>query len=233
MNIGLFVQARLNSSRLKNKMLLPLYGDKSIIYLSLQAAVENMPSCTERVLLVPYSETYYFKNIAEEFEFDIVEGPEDDVLGRFINGITAYPNLDVVQRVCADKVVFSKYYQSLALTNSRTCLSDLTHYNEDPIRSVTAGVYRVQSLYAAHMFYPWNMDVHRKNREHIKPLFFKGGAFWNVNTLKMDGYFKDKEMDLSIDTEEDLKRMRNLFSDLYTGKPLDFHNVLEWFAENK
>jgi len=231
--VGLFVQARLNSERLPGKMLKTIYEDKTILYMCLQAV--NGWYYDEKVLLVPYGETKYFKEIADEFDFPIIEGPEDDLLGRFIKGIEHFPNVELVQRVCADKVIFAKFHQHEALLDAEECFCDLTHYADDPIRAVTAGIYKASALFLAHLFYPWGKgSVWNKHREHIKPLFFKGApGFWNVNTISISDKVKRVPVDISIDTEEDLEKIRNIFSDFYTGEPLDFWDMVHWFDENK
>ena len=226
---ALFVQARMKSTRLHLKMFRTLYKDKSILYMCLQAA--NKLKYTDKALLIPYGETKYFKDIADEFDFPIIEGPEDDVMERFAIGLLEFPNAELVQRVCADKVVFSFIDQLVALEEADKSFCDLTHYENDPVRSVTAGIYRASSLLAANVVYPGgNGSVWNKYREHIKPLFLKKDI-WNINTLSDS--MRKQSIDISINTEEDLKKMRNLFSDLYTGEPLDFLEVLDWFAKNK
>jgi spore coat polysaccharide biosynthesis protein SpsF (cytidylyltransferase family) len=231
MSVGLFVQARLNSSRLPKKMLKTLYKNKPIIYLSLQAASEL--TYDEKVLLIPKGEKPYFKDIAQEFEFDIIEGPENDVLGRFIKGLNAFPNVDIVQRVCADKVIFSPLHQNFALEESKMCSYDLTHYIEDPVKSVTAGIYRAESLFRIDKSYkPYNKNWNMY-REHIKPVFLDSSNGYHINTIPVSTAMIKSSIDISIDTIEDLWRMMAMFGDLYKGKPLDFFDVLEWFAENK
>lgn len=240
MRTTLFVQARLNSNRITEKMLKTLYKDKTIIYLALQSAVEKIPY-DDKALLIPYSETQYFKEVASEFGFEIIEGPEDDVLGRFILGLSIFPNTETVIRVCADKVIHDEFWQKIVITQHKEYPCDLTHIADDPIRSVTSEVYKANSLITANMFYPYGKgSIWNKYREHIKPLFFKNsdgkdGTFWNVNTVPITKELKQHlyPFNISIDTEEDLEIMRNLFSDLYTGRALDFLEVLDWFAKNK
>lgn len=233
MNTAIFVQARLNSSRLPKKMLQPLYKDKTIIYMVLQAIVENMPNYLTKVILVPYGEKQYFKEVAEEFHFDVLQGPEDDVLGRFINGLINYPNVDAVIRCCADKVVYDEIHQAIILAEHEQCRSAMTHIIDDPIRSVTAEVYSANSLTLANEVYPWREYIWRPKRGHIKPLFTENFNFWNINTISIAEHFKKKPIDISIDTEEDLERMKKLFSDLYSGSALDFVDVLKWFDKNE
>ena len=228
MRTGLFVQARLNSERLQKKMFKTLYKDKTIIYLCLQSV--NDWDYDEKALLVPYGEKDYFKDVAQEFNFPIIEGPELDVLGRFILGLYEFPNLDLVTRVCADKVIFAKDEQNYALCVAKEHLCDLTHYANDPIRSVTAGIYKAYALWNADLFY--KDSIFNPYREHIKPLFTTHEDFWNIETIETDN-IKNTPVDVSIDTEEDITKMREVFSNFYAGYPLDFWDLVDWFDKKE
>lgn len=226
----LFVQARMNSERLPGKMLRSIYDDLPLIYFSLQAA-DNIPHYDDKALLVPYGESKYFIDAADEFDFPIIEGPENDVLGRFMIGLNEFPNAELVIRVCADKVIFSRSHQHYAQIIAEENFGDLTHYQFDPIRSVTAGTFKASSLVAADMFYSNKMSTFDLGRENIKPLFTDHSHFWNIVTVdtKPNPKLQELKVDLSINTEEDIVEMRKIFSNFYTGDPLDFFSIIYWF----
>ena len=226
----LFVQARLNSERLHRKMLRTIYEDKSIIYLCLQAA-NDFPHYDDKALLVPYGEAQYFKDVADKFDFPIIEGPEKDVLGRFIIGLNEFPNAELVIKVCADKIIFAKSQQHWLSVIADEVFCDLTHFIYHPFKYFTSEIYKVSSLYCANFFYPYE----KTDREHVKPLFTKHPHSWNIITVdvKPDEKLKYFNTDYSIDTEEDIERMKEVFSNFYAGKPLDFWDLISPLAKKE
>ena len=101
MNDGIIIQARTGSTRLPNKILLPFYGDKSILDIIIEG-IRN--ECADKLIVLATTNAVQ-DDILEQYALknNIVcyRGSEDDVLDRFINAAKEN-NLDRFVRVCSD-----------------------------------------------------------------------------------------------------------------------------------
>ena len=220
--IGVFVQARLNSERLKYKMIRPIYGDKKIIDIALEAAKE-IPA-DYYVLLCPDEDRKFFLESAQKNKFDIIEGSEKNVLSRFILALKKYKNIDYVVRVCADKMVIANEYQKELINQSKDY--DITFYTGQPLENSTSEVYRATSLIKAEMI----SGDKPLCFEHIKPCFLQD--FWNINVLPIPEQLKNKSLNLVIDTIEDYFKAKEVFAKIYKNKPITLEEAIEYFEEN-
>jgi spore coat polysaccharide biosynthesis protein SpsF len=218
---SMFVQARLNSKRIQKKMLLEIEG-KTILEHSFLAAkkvfVDNY------VLLTTKEDVSCFEKIAERNGFEIFIGNENDVLNRFASAIKKYEP-DYVVRMTGDKVILSEHHQKVLQEMIRSCSYELVSYDEDPLRSVTAGVYSSKYLLRA------DVEAKKKeSREHVKPS--REEINCNYKVLQIPKYLRKYSIDFSIDTEEDLTKIRNIFKVLYDGNPIAFSKLIEYIEEN-
>ena len=83
----LVLQARLDSTRLEKKCLLPL-GGRPLIFRTMEAL--GTTNCDAKVLACPQDCVETFSPLASEAGFEIVPGPKDDVLARYCNAIRRF-----------------------------------------------------------------------------------------------------------------------------------------------
>jgi len=217
--IGVFVQARLNSERLRYKMLRPIFGKKKLIDICLEAA--RQIKADYYVLLCPYGERKFFLESAKQNKFDIIEGDEKNVLSRFTKALKIYSNIDYVVRICGDKTVIAKDYQEEAIEKAKNY--DITVYNEAPLEYTTGGIYRATSLIKAEI-----IDGDKPLCfEHIKPCFHPD--FWNINVLPTPEHLKGKSFNLVIDTMKDYIRVKEVFAKLYKNKPITLEEAIDFY----
>lgn len=101
MNVVAIVQARMGSSRLPGKSLLPLWRDMSLLELVLQRvrAARHIDLVVLATTTSPADAS--LQAIADSLGIPVTRGSEDDVLGRFSLALAAHPS-DAAVRVCAD-----------------------------------------------------------------------------------------------------------------------------------
>jgi spore coat polysaccharide biosynthesis protein SpsF (cytidylyltransferase family) len=215
--LGVFVQARLKGIRFPGKVFEDITGYKKLIDVNLEAA-RQIPA-DEYALLVPYDEREFFRTHAYQYGFEIVEGPEEDVLGRFIVAAKEYSDLDYIVRICGDKPIISLLHMKRALKEHENY--DLTFYSKEPVKSTTGGIFRVSSLMSADLMFP--LQQFAKKREHIKPIFTDNPVFWNINELSVEEKYKplSNYIKLSVDGLNDLNEIRKVFEDNATPLTLD------------
>lgn len=222
---AVFLQARVKSTRLKEKMLLPL-GGATILQQSMRAAKQI--KADKYVLLTDTNSYYDFIPFALHEDWEIETGPENDVLKRFCKGINSH-NPDTVFRVCGDKVIITPDYQRELYKEFRKYLAvSLMYYTESPLSQTTAGIFMAAGLLSVNNA----ASTTSYDREHIKLAIIKFYPNFCVmeNKKKLD--FWKKDIKLTIDTEEDYQFMKKMFDDLYKGEPLTLEQIVEWVDES-
>lgn len=100
MNIGIIIQARLGSTRLPGKILLPFYGEQTIIDILL----EKLHCATDAPVIVATTTSPNNDLLVDELENKgelVFRGSENDVLDRFIQAAELH-HLDGIIRICSD-----------------------------------------------------------------------------------------------------------------------------------
>jgi spore coat polysaccharide biosynthesis protein SpsF len=101
MRVAAFVQARMGSSRLPGKSLLPLWGDMPLLELVLRRVGAAREVCEVVLATSDESGDDPLAELAASLGVAVHRGPEDDVLARFAGSLEAHP-ADAVVRVCGD-----------------------------------------------------------------------------------------------------------------------------------
>jgi spore coat polysaccharide biosynthesis protein SpsF len=101
LDLCFIVQARMGSSRLPNKMILPFFKKLSILEIILKKLKSNFPDI-KIILATPISnENDSLVKIAKKSGCAVYRGSEENVLERLIEAAT-YNNYNNIIRVCAD-----------------------------------------------------------------------------------------------------------------------------------
>lgn len=99
MQTTFIIQARLGSSRLPGKILLPFYENKTILDLLIEKLKQVSPNI---ILATSHSEeNALLKDVALANNINFFQGSENDVLQRFIDAAEKY-NTQKIIRVCSD-----------------------------------------------------------------------------------------------------------------------------------
>lgn len=224
--ISIGIQARSTSSRLPGKISRSV-GSRTV----LERVVDAADSCAS------YINRYSFSNrihcgvyilvpegdiIVDQLHMHrdkILEGDENDVLSRYVK-LQKETNADFIVRVTADCPVIPHFliYKgvNVAVKNGLDCVSNVADLKEEMRVSIDGHDIEVLSKRA--LAY---LDQYAKgsDREHVTSLLRKlpppedlrfGGLFGHVDFCHP--YFKNVK--LSIDTEEDLKRVAEMHESL-------------------
>ena len=100
MNIGIIIQARLGSTRLPRKILLPFYAGQTIIDILMDKLHQATTSKVVVATTTDTSNDLLVKYLQDKGEL-VFRGSENDVLDRFINAAEEH-QLDGIVRICSD-----------------------------------------------------------------------------------------------------------------------------------
>lgn len=227
--VTIIVQARTGSKRLKNKMLLPFYNEKTI----LQIILERLKPKYNIVLATTDKiDDDSLCEIARKIDVPFYRGNEHNVLDRFIKA-SKYFNIKTIVRVCADNPflsldfidnLVSKYkgedYCSFCFDNNLpTILGHLGIFSEITTLDTLIKVSKLtkESIYLEHVtnYIYNNPDIFNVKLHSLKPL---------INNYQ--------GIRLTVDTHNDFLVAKDLFLKFKEDNILDIQKMIDFIKSN-
>ena len=222
MSAGVFVQVRLGSTRLPGKALLGLPGGCVIQHV--MRSVKAIEADVNALLTDARSEAA-LRPLAENEGFQLMVGPDEDVLARYCMASRAWP-VDQVIRVTGDNPLTSAGLAREILCEHREAGTDLSHYLGIPW-GTGVEVVEAEALFAA------ERDSSRSDeREHITTFLYRHPERFRILEAPAPAYADFARGRATVDTPEDMDRIRRLFEDLYDGKPIEIDRVIAWLKSH-
>ena len=201
--IGIIIQARLGSTRLPRKVLLPLDGKPVIAHV--------VDRCLETgflvVLAIPDGEGQEFKDVLKGRCCPIFEGHPTDVLDRYYEAAKAF-NFDPIVRITGDCPLVD-YTMIKAMIKSCICPDGRIFYysNAHPIRTVPKGMdIEIFSFFALELA---QKRAKGNQREHVTKYFYDEAP---EICATYSPPFPDSWI-TSIDTQEDYERVKAMIEE--------------------
>jgi len=227
---AVIVQARMGSSRLPGKMMEELMG-KPLMWHILQRATRVRPHLPVVLATTDHPRDEILKEVAADCGVHVVCGSEDNVLSRYLLALEKHPARWVI-RVCGDSPLFDPSFLNKCLECAEKNDADVVKFKNDPPSLFQGG--EVVSARALH----YSLE-HAGN----DPLAYEHVTAWamrNAENLSDDlktVYVQPVEgmmtpVKLSVDTPEDLARLRQLYEALYDGENiLDLELAARWIRD--
>ena len=201
---AIVLQARLDSSRLPKKALLPLGGKPMI--LRVMEAFAILP-IENRILACPDDSVSAFVPLAEEAGFILLQGPKEDVLARYCLAIR-HSGADRIIRATGDNP-FVFIDAAVALSREAEELdADYTAYSGLPYG---AGVelIRSEALLKA------NREADTEyEREHVCPYLYNHPDLFRLHRPLAPVRWQDPMVRITVDTIEDYEKAEIIFNTL-------------------
>ena len=209
-SVAAVLQARMTSTRMPGKSLLPLAGVPLIEHIiNRLKAVANLDHI---VLAVPdlQSEIPLIEK-AKQLSITIIKGPEEDVLKRFLIAADQVKAQHIV-RVCGDDPLIDRQLMRSLIDNHLKQDADYT-ITSDPIPLGTGTeVARVDTLKQIA-----KTTTAPKYREHVTTWFQDHPKTGVQPRISAPAYLINKPYRLTVDTESDLTLMENIFRNFCTS----------------
>lgn len=219
-NIGFIIQARLGSTRLPQKILLPFYNEDSILDLLIKKLHQVSPNI---ILATSLSrENDQLEDVAIKYNIACYRGSETDVLQRFIEAASKN-KIDYIFRVCSDnpflelesikKLVHevqnseAEYdYVSFRVNNTPSIKTHYGFWIEFVKLSALEKVFELtdEELYHEHV----------TNYIYVHPELFK--IHW-IDTPSIIG--NRPNIRLTIDTLDDFNNVKSIYTSLCSYNP--------------
>lgn len=219
MKTAFIVQARMGSTRLPNKVLLPFYNGKCM----LQLLVDKLSQVEGVATIIATSDSKdndAIENFCKDNNVICFRGDEKDLLKRYIHAAEAN-GIERIVRICSDnpfleldsiktliaKAEFSKAdYISF---NIKGTPSILTHYGFWTEYTTLSALKKVQQTTEEQYYH-----------EHVTIYIYKHPNEFNVEWIEgPDCLTGHDDIRLTIDTPEDFKNAQDIYSDLCSSNP--------------
>ncbi len=202
---ALILQARLDSSRLPRKAMLPL-GERPFI----QRVMENLKHIRADVFILACTEDSYqaFKPLAHKAEFEILAGSKNDVLNRYCDGIRRFKPDRIIRATGDNSFVFSDAANRL-------------HEEADSLRADYAGYAfipygaGIESVHAEALLKAEREASLPAEREHVCPYLYNHPELFSLHRPLPPLEWQHPEVNISVDTQEDFDKAQKLYEVLY------------------
>lgn len=201
---GVVLQARLDSSRLPGKALLPL-GGAPLIFRVME--VLKGLACDAHILACPEDCREPFSPLAEKLGFELLIGSKEDVLSRYCSAIRRF-NLDRVIRATGDNpFVFADaadvlHREALARNADYAGYAGLPH---------GAGV---ESVSGEALLRAAREASLQPEREHVCPYLYAHPEWFLLHRPLAPTQWQGPGLRVTVDTGEDYEQAKALYEDL-------------------
>jgi spore coat polysaccharide biosynthesis protein SpsF len=219
--IATVLQARMGSTRLPGKALLPL-GGTSVVEQAM--ARLSLVRADVRVLATDEASARALSPAAQRCGFELLVGPAEDVLARFCLAIRRFKP-DLVLRATGDNPLVSPELASLLVERRASRPSDYAGYLGMP---VGMGV----ELVAAEALLRAEAEAREEaEREHVCPYLYGHPELFRIDRPEAPPAYLLPGASVTVDRAEDYEAILRLYGALYDGKPIPSAAILEYLRE--
>lgn len=213
---GVFLQVRLGSSRLPGKALLPLEGD-TVIGHAMRAL--RRVHADVYLLLTDSESAGELHTHAEMAGFEVFTGAKEDVLLRYTDAARMY-GVDRIIRATGDNPLVSGECADRICALHEEAGADYSGFRGLPLGT------GVECVEAAALFEAERAAESPYEREHVCPYLYRHPERFSIHTPKAPAEYRLPEARVTLDTEEDYTRLKELFRSLYKGSPVTIDRLV-------
>lgn len=230
------IQARLGSTRLPNKMLLPFFQNKGVFEIVLEKLLINYPTIPLILATSINSENDALESVANKYNIKVYRGSEDDVLSRFIEAADVF-GISKIIRVCSD----NPFLDILELHKLFTYISTHSHY--DYVSFLVNGKPSIVSHFGFWAEYVTlnslkevvKLTSENIYHEHVTNYIYNNTGIFDVKLLKtnslLEGCF---DIRMTLDTKEDFLVLSTIYSDMCAqyGNNFGIDELIKYLDQN-
>lgn len=214
------IQARSTSKRFPNKVFERIGGkemlrhvldaaNNSIYYINKNSHITSLNASVAVVCPVGDPIKKRYKPFVA-----VVEGPEDDVLTRYMKLLQTY-NADFIVRITADCPLIPKFLISKMIKTAVINRYDYFSNVDERFRSTLDG-YDIEVISSAALKWADKNATDPRDREHVTTII-RTDKFTSSGFTQgfVTNYLNQSQVKLSVDTPEDLERVRAEYDRIY------------------
>jgi spore coat polysaccharide biosynthesis protein SpsF len=217
---GIIIQARLGSTRLPQKMIIPFYKNKGILEILISRIMEHDLNLPIILATTDNPKDNTLEKIAMDFGINIFRGSEKNVLERFIKAAEQY-EIDKIIRVCADNpfldILALEYlmqsfmnidvdYWCYALSNNTPTIK--THYGFWAEGVKLSALKKIKNNTTNSLFL-----------EHVTNYIYSNPEYFTIHFEQIKQTIEaQRNIRLTIDTQVDFQLGQNIFENLISNR---------------
>lgn len=218
MKEAVFLQVRLQSTRLPRKALLPLAGEPAVVHT--MRALKSV-DVDQWVLVTDKDSEQVLAPLAEAEGFSLFAGDAVDVLRRYCVAAEKF-GIDRIVRATGDNPLTSGSMANRSLELSREHDADYAGILDIPYGS------GVEVLSTGAIVAAMEETSERYDHEHVSPFILRNGErFHVVRRIAPDGY-RYPELRVTLDTAADYHQLAEFFANLYHGRPIELDELVAY-----
>lgn len=222
------IQARIGSTRLPGKALIPIVNGKGALELMLER-VSKADSLDKIIVATTIAkDNDRLVELCKNLGFEVFRGSEDDVLDRYYQAANSFGKPDVIVRLTGDcplhdPAVIDKVVGFFLDSDfDYVCNTDPPTYPD----GLDCEVFSFAALEKS-----WLNAALKSEREHVTPYIRKNPAIFKRGNVKNERDLSSKRW--TLDNKEDLQFLKDVFGNLYDGgKLFSMQEVLQYLQEN-
>lgn len=211
MKSAIFLQARLGSSRLPNKIIRTL-GGKTLLEQVICRLKEALSVVQEINVLTCYHSYSVLKKILNNYSYiKVFAGSEKNVLDRFYKANQLFKK-DIIIRATADNPFVSIKHLKSCLEKHIKHNADLTYCKGLPLGS------GVEIFSSSALNQAYSLAYKPYHLEHVTPYIYENNADFKIQELYASEIYLRPDVRLTIDEKADFKVAESIFEKLYQTK---------------
>jgi spore coat polysaccharide biosynthesis protein SpsF len=227
-NISVIMQARMTSKRLPGKVLISIC-DKPII----SHIIERLGTCNNIsdiiLAIADTKQNGVLEEYAKSIDCHFYRGSENDVLLRYYRTAEAF-EVDTIVRITSDcPLVDPKIIDEMIDSYSSNTFNYMAVGIQGNFpRGLDAEVFSFETLKKV------NIQAHLPyEREHVTPYIYQHPELFAIRFIEAQGKLRRPDLRLTVDTEEDLRFVKEIFKRLYNnGNIFSIEKVIDLLDEH-
>ncbi len=220
---GVFLQVRLDSSRLPNKALLELGGRSVIEHAML--SLKRLPVSVFAILTDGASRDL-LEPRAARCGFQTFVGPEENVLERYVFAARQF-GVSTVVRATGDNPLVSWELARQVLVEFRRRDADYCGYDGPPL-GTGVEIVGVAALERAVRETRSSYDL-----EHVTPYIYRHPGLFAAYRIPAPAAYCLPHARVTLDTSEDYQRLCTIFDELYGDAPVSVFRLVRWLHDRE
>ncbi|MCP4520542.1 MAG: glycosyl transferase family 2 [Cytophagales bacterium] len=233
--IGFIIQARTQSTRLPNKVLLPFYQEQSLLEILLNRLKEHFPQTPIILATSDQEADNPIEELGTKLGVNIFRGSEKNVLNRFIEAGERY-NLEKIIRICSDNPFLNISFLEQLVTKATTSNSDYISFK---LKDGTPTIKSHWGIFAEYTTLGTLKKVLEHTNdflylEHVTNYIYAHTNIFDVDLLSLPSYIQDEEgIRLTLDTPSDFELYQKIYTALGEEKSQSVEILLDYVKNSK
>ena len=222
------IQARMGSSRLPGKMLLPIIDNKGALELMLERVSRAGKLDKIVVATTKSSDDDPLADRCRHLGYECFRGSEDDVLDRYYQTILAFAPVETIVRLTSD----CPLHDPMVIDKVVSCFLDS---DADYVSNANPPTYPdgldTEMFSVAALERTWHEAKLQSEREHVTSYIYNHPNLFRIVNVENEKDLSNKRW--VLDEKEDYEFIRCIFENLYKKNPLfGMREILELLVEN-